>query len=538
MFQDSYDYIVVGAGSAGCALAAELTEGGRRSVLLLEAGEDDRWIWTRIPAGVYYLLRSPRGLWRFFTEPEPEMNGRRIFWPRGRILGGSSTVNGMIWVHGDPAEYDMWSRDFGLQGWSSAELKPILKCIETYPLGDGRYRGQSGPVRISEYGPHLPLMEAFLDACEGAGIPRNQDYNGDRYEGAGYLQFNTRRGWRQGGRETFLRGARGRRNLHLKTGALVQRVLFDGRRASGVAVETGGKLHEVRASREVILSAGAIQSPQLLELSGVGNAEILRRHGIGVVHDLPAVGENLHDHLHTRLSFRCRDAVTLNQIMRNPLRKGLMGLRWLAIGDGLMSCSGQIIHGLLRSSPEVVQPDIKIQLHWLSSPDARDPDRLVLDDFPGVSIGCFPLRPESRGAVHIRSADPREAPAMNANYMTTETDRAVTVAGIRIVRKVAAQPALQAFGLEEVRPGPAADSDDELLDFVRRTSQTSYHPVGSCRMGSDPQSVVDAQLRVRGVEGLRVADASVIPTMCSANTNAPAMMIGLKAAQMILGTES
>lgn len=533
MQRDSYDYIVVGAGSAGAALAAGLADDGRHSVLLLEAGNDDRWIWTRIPAGVYYLLRSPRGLWRFFTEPEPGMNGRRIFWPRGRILGGSSTVNGMIWVHGDSAEYDNWRDTFGAVGWGGDDLKPVLKAIETSRPGTAAHRGKSGPVHVSEYGPRLPMMDAFLDACESAGIPRTDDYNAS-YDGAGYLQFNTRRGWRFGTREAYLQRARLRGKLDLQTDALVHRVLFDGTRATGVAVEQRGQLHTIACTREVILCAGAIQSPQLLELSGIGDAARLQRLGIDVVVDRPAVGENLHDHLHTRLSFRCSGVTTLNQIMPSLLRKGIMAARWVLAGNGLMSCSGQIIHALVRSEAGLAQPDLKVQLHWLSSPDARDPDKLVLDDFPGVSIGVFPLRPTSRGAVHIQSSDPREFPVMQANYLATDQDRAITLAGVRLVRRIATQPALQHYCLTEERPGDAAQSDDEILEFVRQSSQTSYHPVGSCRMGADDAAVVDPNLRVKGVTGLRVADASVFPTMPSANTNAPAIAVGAKAVSLIL----
>lgn len=534
MSEEVFDYIVVGAGSAGAVLATELAADGRHSVLLLESGRDDRWIWTKIPAGVYYLIRAERSMWRFFTEPETHMNGRRIFWPRGRNLGGSSTVNGMIWVHGDPAEYDHWRDDLGLTGWGHSDLLPHFRAIESFPAGDAAARGRSGPVRVTEFGPRQPLMDAFLDACEGAGIARTPDYNGGGYDGVGYLQFNTRRGWRQGTREAFLNPARGRANLRILTEAHAERVLFEGRRATGVEVNAPGGRRQIRARAEVILAAGAIQTPQLLELSGIGGGALLQKLGIEVLQDAPGVGENAIDHLHTRLSYRCRDVVTMNQIIRNPLRKALMAARFALQGTGLMTCSGQIAHALVRSAPGMTQPDVKIQLHWMSSPDARDPKRLVLDSFPGVSIGAFPLRPKSRGFVHAQSPDPMAPPAMCANYLAHSDDVETTLAAIRVVRAVAAQAPLQRYGLEEIRPGPEAATEDALMEFVRASSQTSYHPVGTCRMGSDDASVVDERLRVRGVEGLRVADASVFPTMCSANTNAPAMVVGRKAAQMIL----
>lgn len=534
MSSESFDYIVVGAGSAGAAAAARLAEGGKHSVLLLEAGEDDRWIWIRIPAGVAYLVRGERALWRFSTEPESDMQGRKIFWPRGRVFGGSSSVNGMIWAHGDPAEYDLWRDELGLKEWGSDQVKPVLRALETYHSANSPQRGSNGPVSVTEFTPHQPLMDAFLDACESSGIPRNPDYNGAQYEGVGYLQFSTKRGLRWSTREAYLRPAARNGKLEVRGNSMVQRVLFEGKRAVGVEYIRGGKRHTARCNCEVILSAGAIQSPQLLELSGIGDAALLQKHGIPVVHHLPAVGENLHDHLHTRVNYEVRGVSSLNNIMRNPLRKVMMATRLMLAGNGLMSCSGQIIHALARSRPEEPMPDVKLQLHWLSSPDARDPKRLVLDNFSGISIGTFPLRPKSRGAVHIQSGDARVAPAMHANYLAHEDDRRTTVAALHMARRVAAQPALAPYIVREAKPGPGVLSDAELLDYVRGIGQTSYHPVGSCRMGTDAESVVDENLCVRGVSGLRVADASIIPTMCSSNTNAPSIMIGERVATFIV----
>ncbi|GMG94401.1 GMC family oxidoreductase N-terminal domain-containing protein [Cupriavidus metallidurans] len=532
--QTTADYVVVGAGSAGCALAAGLARSGKHSVTLLEAGNDSRQVWVRVPAGVAYLIRDERVVRRFFTEPEKQLNDRKIYWPRGRVLGGSSAVNGMIWVHGDSQEYDRWRDEHGLADWGSDKFKPYLKRAECYRAGDPAMRGHAGPVRVSEYGPHLPLMEGFVQACVQAGIPANPDYNGINYEGVGYLQLNTRRGLRVSARDAYLKSLPADSKLSVQTGAMAQRVLFDGSRACGVEYRVGGELRQVLAAKEVILSAGALQSPQLLELSGIGDAARLRALGIDVRHHAPEVGECLRDHLHVRLTFESRNAVTLNQIMPSLWRKALMAARLAVHGNGLMSSGSAVAHALVRTAPHLSQADAKLQLHYLSSADARTAGKLVLDEFSGFSIGTFALTPKSQGTVHIVSPDPAQAPAMNANYLQHPDDVASMLGALRLARRVAQQPALARFVVRETRPGPAGNSDEELLDYARAVGQTSYHPIGSCRMGTDARSVVDERLRVRGVSCLRVADASVMPTMPSANTNAPSIAIGEKAVDLIL----
>jgi choline dehydrogenase len=526
-----FDFIVVGGGSGGSAAAARLSEGGRFSVLLLEAGDDDKWIWFRVPLGAGFVLLKQRGLWRFQTEPEGNMAGRSMFWPRGRVLGGSSTVNGMLWVRGEPAEYDTWA-GLGNAGWSYADVLPFLKRVESDPLGDPATRGTDGPVPISRYGSET-LADAFHAACVEAGIPANPDYNGRSYEGVGYLQANIRDGLRMGGRETYLFQARTRGNLRIETGARARRILTEGRRAVGVAYEAGGALRSARAARAVVLSCGAVQTPQLLELSGIGDAQLLRRHGIDVVHHLPGVGENCRDHLHTRISFECRRPVTLNDILRNPLRKLAMGARFVFSRSGHMAACTAQIHALAKTDPALDRPDVKIQMHNLSAADPRHPTELRLDPFPGFGIGSFVLRPRSTGSIHIRSADPEEPPAIVANYLADPYDRATSVAALRLVRRIAAQPALRDLIVREVRPGPEATSDEALLDHIAKLGATSYHPIGTCRMGSDPMAVVDAELRVHGMDGLRIADASIMPTMVSSNTNAPSFMIGERCAQFL-----
>jgi choline dehydrogenase len=526
-----YDYIVVGGGSSGSAIASRLSESGRFRVLLLEAGEDDPWIWLRVPLGAGFVLLSQRSLWRFYTEPQANLGNRKMFWPRGRVLGGSSTINGMLWVRGEPAEYDNW-RDLGNAGWSYEEVLPYLKRVEAYAKGDGT-RGKHGPVHISQFGSNT-LGDAFHEACVEAGVPATPDYNGAQYEGVGYLQSNIKRGLRFGGREAYLNPARGRPNLHVRTAARADRIRIENGRTSGIEYRIGGDRRFARALREVVVSAGAIQSPQLLELSGIGDKARLAELGIASVKHLPGVGENCRDHLHTRISFECNRPITLNDILDNPLRKAWMGLRYLVCRDGHMAACTATVHALAKTDLALDRPDVKIQMHNLSAEDPRHPTELVLDKFPGFGIGAFALRPESTGSVHIRSADPDEPPAIAANYLTDPRDRQTSVAALRLARRIAAQPALAKLIVREVRPGPEAESDEALLEHIAKLGATSYHPIGTCKMGRDPMAVVDSQLRVHGIQGLRVADASIMPTMVSSNTNAPSFLIGERCADFLL----
>jgi choline dehydrogenase len=527
-----YDYVVVGGGSAGSAITGRLSESGRFRVLLLEAGEDDPWIWLRVPLGAGFVLLSQRSLWRFYTEPQSRLGNRKMFWPRGRVLGGSSTINGMLWVRGEPAEYDHW-RDLGNPGWGYNDVLPFLKRVESYAQGDDAVRGKHGPVHISSFGRNT-LGDAFHQACVEAGVPATPDYNGFQYEGVGYLQSNTKKGLRFGGREAYLRPARGRSNLRIRTSARADRIRIEQGRAVGVDYRIGGAHHFARVSREVIVSAGAVQSPQLLELSGIGHKARLAEFGITSVVHLPGVGENCRDHLHTRVSFECTRPITLNDILDNPLRKAWMGLRYLVRGDGEMAACTATVHALAKTDLSLDRPDVKIQMHNLSAEDPRHPTELVLDKFPGFGIGTFVLRPASKGSVHIRSANPDESPVITANYLADASDRETSIAALRLARRIAAQPALAKLIVREVRPGSEAQSDEALFEHIAKLGATSYHPIGTCKMGNDAMAVVDHELRVHGVKGLRVADASIMPTMVSSNTNAPSFLIGERCADFLL----
>jgi len=535
-----FDYIVVGAGSAGCALAYRLTESGRHRVLLLEAGGPDRNPWIHIPLGVAKTIQDERLVWKFSTEPEPGLAGQSLYWPRGKVLGGSSSVNGMVYVRGDPREYDHWG-DLGNDGWSYRDLLPVFKRMEAYAEGDPAYRGHDGPLSVTNRRTKDPdpLSEAYVVACREAGISTIEDYNAADWEGASMLQLNTRRGLRCSTADAYLRPAMSRPNFVLETRAHVLRVVFDGRCAIGVDYQRGGRKHYARAAREVILCAGSVQSPQLLELSGVGDAARLQHLGIPIVHNLPGVGEGLIDHLQVRLTFECTQPITINDLMRNPLRRLLVGMRFVFLRKGIMTATSSTAHAICRTRRELSRPDVKVQLYQISGKDryARTAS-LGIDPYSGFSVGGFKLRPESRGSIHLRSPDPLSPPEIRANYLTHPEDQKTYVDMLRLVRRISAQPTMTQFIVAERRPGPEVGDDAGLLAYARETGQTSWHPIRTCRMGTEEQAVVDSRLRVRGLHGLRVADASIMPTMASSNTHAPAVMIGERCADFVLAEAS
>ncbi|MEQ9814791.1 MAG: choline dehydrogenase [Azospirillaceae bacterium] len=522
------DYVIVGAGSAGCVLANRLSADLDTEVLLLEAGGKDDYAWIHIPVGYLYTMNNPRTDWCFMTEAEEGLNGRRLNYPRGRVLGGCSSINGMIYMRGQAADYDHW-RQLGNAGWGWSDVLPYFIRSEDNVRGADDFHGAGGEWRVEEMRLSWEILDAFRDAAEQAGYPKTDDFNRGDNEGFGYFQVNQRRGVRWNTSKAFLKPVKDRPNLTVITEAEAERLLIETGRAAGVVFRQGGAQRTVRARREVILAAGAIGSPHLLQLSGIGPGELLRRNGVEVVHDLPGVGGNLQDHLQIRMAFKVDGTKTLNERANRFLSRLGMGLQYFLLKRGPLTMAPSQLGGFVKSDPALATPNMEYHVQPLSTEKLGDP----LHPFPAFTASVCNLRPVSRGHVHLKGPEPRQAPAIRPCYLAEEADRRVAAEAIRVTRRIVAQPALQRFHPVEFKPGPELDGDAELARAAGDIASTIFHPVGTCKMGGDSLAVVDSRLRVRGVAGLRVVDASIMPTITSGNTNAPTIMIAEKASEMI-----
>ena len=528
---DTFDYIVTGAGSAGCAVAARLSESGRHRVLLLEAGVKDRNPWIHIPLGYAKNFVNPNVNWMFDSEPEKELNNRIMYQPRGKVLGGTSSINGMIYMRGNHADYDDW-RQRGCTGWDWDSVLPYFKKAEHQARGPSEFHGVGGPLRVSDQPQRWELADALLEACVEAGIPRNDDFNGAKQEGVGYYQTTTSNARRWSTAVAYLKPARTRPNFVVATKAHATRVLFEGTRAVGVEYQTPSGLKTARAKREIVVSGGVYGSPQLLQLSGIGPAEHLQAMGIQVLRDLP-VGENLHDHFNTYLTYKCSKSITLNELQHSLVRRVSAAAQYALFRKGPMSGNGLYVGAFFCSDQRFERPDIQMNMFAWSTLE-RTRAGIVSHPFPGFSLSPVHLRPEGRGTVRLKSPDPLAPPEIRFNFLKSEYDYQALLVGMRMARKIAAQPSLKPYIVEETLPGAACTSDAELIADIRARGVSNLHPVGTCRMGAGTDAVVDARLRVYGVTGLRVADASIMPQVVAGNTNAPSIMIGEKCAAMVL----
>jgi choline dehydrogenase len=521
------DYIVIGSGSAGAVIANRLSANGRYQILLLEAGGEDRNPWIHVPGGFARIFLNPSTSWGDLGAPEPALHERRLFYPYGKVLGGSSSVNGMVYIRGDRRDYDHW-RESGSDGWGFDDVLPYFRRAENQQRGEDQYHGVGGPIKVhDQFEPH-ELCEAFFAAAREVGIPGNRDFNGADCEGAGYYQLTTD-GWRRCSTAVgYLRPARRRSNLTILVNAQVRRVLLENARAVGIEFTRDGQAFTAMASREVVLSAGAFNSPHLLQLSGIGPAQRLRAAGITVAHDLPGVGENAEDHYMPIMTYESTKP-TANDAVRTRLGKSKALWNYLVRRTGLMTIGAAYGGGFFRAVPGSVRPDVQCFFMMYSSDDYRNPS-----DYSGFSVGIFQSRPTSKGWVRTTSADPNARPEIRLNYLSTQNDQQYLLAGLALARRIMEAPALKSYVRRRVKPAPEVMTDDEMLEWARENGNPSYHVTGTCRMGTDALSVVDTRLRVRGISGLRVADASIMPSLVSGNTNAPCIMIGEKASDLIL----
>jgi choline dehydrogenase len=520
------DYIIVGAGSAGCVMAARLSEDPGTKVLLLEAGGPDRNPWIHIPLGYGKTITDPRVNWCY--ETEPDLNGRRFYWPRGKVLGGSSSINGLVYIRGQAQDFDQW-RQLGNAGWSFDDVLPYFKRAEDKIGGGDDLHGTGGPLAVSEVDEYDPISKAFIKSALDLGFPRNDDFNGRVQEGVGYYHLTTRNGRRCSTAVGYLRPAMKRRNLRVITHALSEQILLDGKRAVGVTWREHGQTFTARARREVILCGGALNSPQLLLLSGIGPAAHLAEHGIKVQHDLPGVGQSMQDHYQARIVLKCTQPITVNDIMMSKVRMVQTGLQYLLQRKGPLTIAAAQAGLFARTRRELETPDVQFATVIFSA----DRPAEGLHKFSGFSVVVYQLRPESRGELKLKSPDPSVPPAMHPNYLATETDRRTIVEGLKLGRRLLSSPDMRTFIASEYIPGDHVQSDDEILDYAKQYGGTVFHPTSTCKMGSDPMAVVDAELNVHGLEGLRVVDASIMPAVVSGNTNAATIMIAEKAADMV-----
>ncbi len=526
---ETFDYVIVGGGTAGCALADRLTENSRHTVLVLEAGGKDDGFWISIPAGFSKLLTGARYNWRFETEPEDNTLNRRIVVPRGKGLGGSSLINGMIFVRGQKQDFDGWAQA-GATGWSFEDVLPYFKKLENFEDGASDMRGGGGPLNVERVALRPELAEAFIAAGEQAGFPRNPDYNGVSQEGFGYYQVTQKKGRRWSAADAYLRRAEARPNLSIRTGAHVTGLRLEGTRVVGVDYRVGTEPRSVAARAEVVMAAGAVQTPQILELSGIGDPAHLRSVGIDVRHALPGVGNNYRDHFCTRMNWRVKKPITLNEQARG-LSLAASVAQYFATRTGILTLGTGLAHGFVKTRPELESPDV--QFFFMHASYANAADR-SLDKEPGMTIGVAQLRPDSVGSIHVKSADPYASPAIRPNFLAARSDAETLIEGMKVARRVVAQPAMDPYRAFEMSPGPNVNTDAEWLEFARSNGQTIYHPIGTCSMGIGPNAVVDPSLKPYGLQGLRIVDASVMPLMVSANTEAAVLMIAEKGADLIL----